>query len=93
MKTWAIVAFTLCAAAGALLAVALTSCAPGILTPATGPGSDYPCGVGLHQCPRSSLCCSDEETCHPPSSDFPNTGSCEFVGADGTVGVRPQRAR
>jgi hypothetical protein len=56
--------------AAALLAAACAT--PAILTPATGPGTEWgPCGVHGVSCP-GHLCCEEGETC---TAD----GMCEFV--------------
>ena len=43
-----------------LIAIACTT--PSTLTPATGPGTDYPCGVDGRQCSDKG-CCSQSEAC------------------------------
>lgn len=63
-------------------AVALACTTPGILNPAVGPGTEYPCGIGGTVCsgstvavplccPQNTICC-DGTTCPP--------GECAYVG-------------
>lgn len=75
MKVWTVVAFTLCAAAGVMLAMALTSCS--VVEVPTGPGTDYPCGVGGHHC-APTLCCSEFEDCDPATRT--HGPACRFNG-------------
>ena len=50
-----------------------------VLTPKTGPGTDYPCGVGGVVCgdsPPATNCCPPNCSCHPNACWFdgdPNT--------------------
>lgn len=62
----------------ALVGAVVAACAaPSILTPRTGPGTSYPCGLNGHECPDGQCCgnaqvCCDGTTC--------TAGYCEFVG-------------
>lgn len=63
--------------------VALVACStPAVLTPKTGPGTSYPCGVGGVECP-GHMCCGEGETCGGafPAVGCP-AGQCCFVGYD-----------
>jgi hypothetical protein len=54
---------------------------PLVLTPETGPGTPYPCGVGGHSC-GGHLCCSEDFICGgTPYSGCPATLCC-FVGQE-----------
>jgi hypothetical protein len=77
-------------------AVVVAACTtPSVLTPATGPGTAYPCGVDGHAC-SNKACCSNAEVCGGDEIGCPPTMCC-FVGEDRTFsfdagrGMEPQR--
>jgi hypothetical protein len=53
---WVIASF--CASA-----VLITCASPSILTPPTGPGTDYPCGVNWYVCAKGGGCCMESDVC------------------------------
>lgn len=61
---------------------AVAACAPSILTPPTGPGTEYPCGISGHQCAGGG-CCSNDSTCCDGTTC--TAGYCEFLGVDEAV--------
>lgn len=65
-----------------LLLAFAASCSLPILTPKTGPGTDYPCGVHGILC-RPGWCCSDTDICGSAEagSRCPPMECC-FEGAD-----------
>jgi hypothetical protein len=78
------------------VATILAACTtPAILTPAVGPGSDYPCGVGgtvcSHEmcCPPSNTCGGDDPTCPAGSCCF--TGDGRLLDGGATTPQRPTR--
>ena len=71
-----------------LMLVACASSTPSILTPKTGPGTDYPCGVHGRSC-GNHMCCDEEEACGGvPFSGCP-ANMCCFTGESDMVGARP----
>lgn len=46
------------------------------VTPATGPGTEWPCGYHARLCEISNLCCED-------GSDCPGSYSCPMKSSDG----------
>lgn len=48
-----------------------------ILTPKTGPGTPYPCGLNGHEC-RDGNCCGDSMVCCDGTSC--TAGYCEYIG-------------
>lgn len=80
-------------ALGAAALFAAGCATPAILTPATGPGTLYPCGVDGQVCPDTSECCATDEVCGgQPFSGCPE-GMCCYAGDDGFGATRahPQR--
>jgi hypothetical protein len=83
----------------ALLVLHACGCStPSVLTPATGPGTDYPCGVSGRVC-QNKMCCGEYDVCGGDDPSCP-VGSCcffgeppEFMTRDGGAlqRVRPQR--
>jgi hypothetical protein len=66
-----------------LVPLLLLACtAPATLTPATGPGSDYPCGVGGKLCIDKG-CCSESEDCG--GAPGCPAHSCCFFGTERSV--------
>ena len=64
-------------AAAVLLALLATQCAPSILTPPTGPGTTYPCGVQGLVCTTNGIpnhgCCLEGEVCGgDPKTNYPS---------------------
>lgn len=60
--------FVGCALAGAVISSVYACGGSSILTPPTGPGADYPCGVGWAVCPNSPpaphrVCCLEGDVC------------------------------
>lgn len=55
------------------------ACSASILTPPTGPGTEYPCGVNGHQCSGGG-CCSNSSTCCDGTTC--TAGYCEYIGGD-----------
>lgn len=72
----------------AIAPVLATSCAtPAILTPKTGPNTDYPCGLNGHSC-GGGMCCDNGSECGGQFSSCP-AGECCFHGASpGDFGAR-----
>jgi len=66
-----------------LFALVLVACGASILTPPTGPGTAYPCGIGGVSCP-GNMCCNEGNVCGS-NSGFAGCpeGQCCFVGDDG----------
>lgn len=68
--------------AAVLLALTFAACGESILTPATGPGTEYPCGVGHTVC-TDGMCCGVGDVC---GGSFPNVGcpagACCYEGLD-----------
>lgn len=68
-----------------LSVLAIVACqSAGVLTPPTGPGTEYPCGINGHECP-DSMCCDNNSTCCDGTSC--TKGYCEYVG-DALFGAR-----
>lgn len=82
-------------AAGVLVACAT----PSILTPATGPGTTYPCGVTGVVCltPQgqpSGYCCDQNNVCggqQPDAFQSCPVGTCCYEGSAADFGARRQR--
>jgi hypothetical protein len=68
-----------------VLAVGLTGC--GILQVKTGPGTDYPCGVGGVVCPEE-MCCFENSMCGNGGNGCP-ADSCCYTGGNGEFGAKP----
>jgi hypothetical protein len=67
---------------------------PGVLTPATGPGTSYPCGTHGVEC-KGQACCPEQNVCGGDDPSCP-VGQCCFVGdgrltPDGGRPTTPQR--
>jgi hypothetical protein len=78
--------------AALVLAAALGGCStPAILvSPPTGPGTEWPCGLRGVVC-GGGMCCWSGDVCGgKPFSGCP-AASCCFVGDDGMTGARPPR--
>lgn len=75
-------------------ALAISACAaPSILTPATGPGTDYPCGVhGLVCRAHAGYCCNENEVCGGDDPSCP-AGMCCFVGSSLDLQARKSHAQ
>jgi len=75
-----------------LVAAVLTACGESILTPATGPGTEYPCGIGGTCCAGSTadkpISCPHGFACFPVGAALQEW--CEDVAssADDLTGVR-----
>lgn len=79
-------------------AALLAACTvPRELTPPTGPGTSYPCGVGGVECRTQHTCCSGVETCggEPGSVGCPPGACCAIdtgmVGVERETKQRPQK--
>jgi hypothetical protein len=73
-----------------LAAIVVAACnTPTILTPKTGVGTSYPCGVNGTLCTTQHMCCGPNETCggEPASVGCPK-GMCCFIG-EGSFEMRP----
>jgi hypothetical protein len=84
------------------IAVIALACGPSILTPKTGPGTDYPCGVGWYVCPNSPVkgggCCLESDVCGGQQPDQPVTcpsGMCcnEGIGQNDEAKRKPKPRR
>lgn len=66
----------------------VVGCHATILTPPTGPGTDYPCGLYGVEC-SNHMCCGEGFACGVDDPTCP-AGMCCYVGPD-EVRMRPQR--
>lgn len=70
-----------------LFAFALARCvAPAILTPPSGPGTPYPCGIGGTVCMgedggATGMCCGSDEVCGGAPFSGCAAGFCCYIGA------------
>jgi hypothetical protein len=66
-----------------------SSCAtPAILTPSTGKGTEYPCGVSGIEC-DDHTCCPPRNVCGGDKGVFGcPPGLCCYIGPSGEFGVR-----
>lgn len=71
------------------LVIGIGCATPADLTPKTGPGTDYPCGVQGLSC-GGGMCCDQNETCGDGSA-FSGCGKglCCFVGEDSAFASKP----
>lgn len=77
-----------------LAAIVVAACnTPTILTPKTGPGTPYPCGVNGTLCTTQHMCCGPDETCggEPASVGCPK-GMCCYLGDEGFSPYETRRA-
>lgn len=70
--------------------VTLLACA--VLTPAEGPGTEYPCGVRGVEC-ADLMCCEEGEVCGGQPFEGCPAGACCFVGGAGVGDHRPHLQR
>lgn len=84
-------AFATGLAVGFAILVAGGCATPAILTPPSGPGTEWPCGTSAHQCldaqgSATGTCCDDGYVCGGQGADSFQTcpaGECCFVGSEG----------